>query len=252
VRSARAANDDIVALASTKQRRRMMPPPFTRYGFSAGAAGVLPLLPGVAMYGAAFGVMAQATGLSLIETILFSGWVYAGSAQMASLQAWGSPVPILAVFLTSLAMNARYLLLGAALQPWLRGLPARKIYPSLFFLGDGNWALAMRERERGRNDAAYLLGSGVAMWLAWVGATGVGHAFGQVLGNPARFGVDFILAAFFATMAVEFLRRRSSLLPFVVGIGVAIMVERLAPGPWYILAGAAAGSAAGAFRVASA
>jgi predicted branched-subunit amino acid permease len=90
------------------------------------------------------------------------------------------------------------------------------------------------------------------MWFAWVGATVAGHAFGQVLGNPAQFGIDFILAAFFATMAVEFLRRRSSLMPFVVGVGVAIVVERVAPGPWYILAGAAAGSAAGAYLVRSA
>ena len=230
----------------------MIPPPFTRHGLRAGATGVLPLLAGVAVYGGAFGVMAQARGLTLLEAALFSAWVYAGSAQMASLQVWDSPAPILAVFFTTLAMNARYLLLGAALRPWFRGLPAHKSYASLFLMGDGNWALAMRERDRGRNDAAFLLGSGLAMWFAWVGATVAGHAFGQLLGNPAQFGIDFILAAFFATMAVEFLRRRSSLMPFVAGVGVAIVVERFAPGPWYILAGAAAGSAAGAYLVRSA
>lgn len=228
--------------------RRIEPPPFTRAGLRAGALGVVALLPGVAVYGVAYGVMAQAVGLSRIEATLISGLVYSASAQMAALQVWTEPAPILALFLATLAMNVRYLLLGATLRPWFAGLPPHQSYGSLFAMGDGNWALAMREREEGRLDAAYLLGSGLMMWAIWVVATAAGHGFGQVLGNPARFGVDFLLAAFFATLAVPFFRRAESLLPFVVGVAVAIAVERLVAGPWYILAGAAAGSAIAAVR----
>jgi predicted branched-subunit amino acid permease len=167
---------------------------------------------------------------------------------MASLQAWADPVPIVAVCLTTLAMNARYLLLGATLRPWFGGLPGSRVYPSLFVLGDGNWALAMREYAQGRNDAAFLLGSGIVMWLTWVSATAAGHAFGAILGRPERFGIDFMLAAFFAAMAIDFYRTARGVLPLVVGVATAIVVERLVPGPWYILAGALAGSVAGALR----
>jgi predicted branched-subunit amino acid permease len=221
-----------------------MAPPFTWSGFRLGVLRVAPLLPGVAMYGVAFGVMAQAAGLSATEAVVLSGFVNAGGAQMASLQAWNDPVPVVAVFVTALAMNARYLLLGATLRPWFGALPYHQSYPSLLVMGDGNWVLALREREDGRTDAAFLAGSGAMMWLAWIGSTAAGHGFGQVLGDPAKFGIDFMLAAFFATMAVAFFRRGQSLLPFGVGVAVAILVERLAAGPWYILAGAAAGSAA--------
>jgi predicted branched-subunit amino acid permease len=200
------------------------------------------------MYGVAFGIMAGAAGLSILEAMAFSGWVNAGGAQMASLQAWADPVPIVAVCLTTLAMNARYLLLGATLRPWFGGLPGSRVYPSLFVLGDGNWALAMREYAQGRNDAAFLLGSGIVMWLTWVSATAAGHAFGAILGRPERFGIDFMLAAFFAAMAIDFYRTARGVLPLVVGVATAIVVERLVPGPWYILAGALAGSVAGALR----
>jgi 4-azaleucine resistance transporter AzlC len=223
-------------------------PPFTLHGFRAGVVGALTLLPGVAMYGIAFGVMASAAGFSGAEAVLFSGWVYAGSAQMAALQAWDDPVPVTALCLTVLAMNVRYLILGAALRPWLNRLPPHQSYTSLFVLGDGNWALGLREYSEGRTDAAFLLGSGIAMWAAWVASTAAGHLFGQVLGDPARFGVDFILPAFFATMAVAFVRRRRDALPLVAGIAVAIAVERLVAGPWYILAGALAGSFVGALH----
>jgi predicted branched-subunit amino acid permease len=115
-------------------------------------------------------------------------------------------------------------------------------------LGDGNWALALREYAEGRPDAAFLLGSGLVMWASWVASTAAGHLFGQVLRHPERFGVDFILPAFFATMAVAFVRRPGDALPLVAGIATAIVVERLIAGPWYILAGAVAGSIVGALR----
>src|SRR4051794_30992902 len=72
-------------------------PPFTLQGIRTGAIAGLVLLPGVAMYGVAFGILADATRLTAAEAILFSAWAYAGGAQLATLQAWGDPVPLVAV-----------------------------------------------------------------------------------------------------------------------------------------------------------
>lgn len=223
-------------------------PPFTWRGFRKGLIDGLILAPGVAVYGVAVGIMSSAVGLSVAEAMLMSGWVFAGSAQLASLQAWADPVPLIAVCLTALAMNARYLLLGAALRPWFAGLPPHQSYLSLFVLGDGNWVQAMREQADGHHDAAFLAGSGVLQWFVWIAATAAGSVFGQILGDPKRFGVDFMLGAFFATMAVVFFRQARGFWPLVVGIAVAIAIERLVAGPWYILAGALAGSLAGVVR----
>ncbi|GAB4175743.1 MAG: AzlC family ABC transporter permease [Thalassobaculales bacterium] len=223
-------------------------PSFTRQGLRRGARAVLVFVPSVVLFGLALGVTAAAAGLSLGEAVLMSGWVNAGGAQMAALQVWSEPPAVAALCLTVLAMNTRYLLLGAALRPWFGALPAWQSYPSLLVMGDGNWALALREHAAGRDDAAHLAGSGLVLWLAWVGATMAGHLFGQVLGDPRAWGVDFILGAFFATMAVGFFRSAASILPFLVGAVVAVAVDRLLPGPWSLLAGALAGSLAGLVR----
>lgn len=157
---------------------RATPVTFTSNGLREGVLGVGLLVPGTAMFGMAFGVMAKATGLSIWESALLSGWVNAGGAQMATLQSWADPVPLLAVVLTTLAMNSRYLLLGAALRPWFGGLPPGQSYPSLFVLGDANCAMALRRHADGHGDAAFILGSGVVLWLVWVASTAAGHAFG--------------------------------------------------------------------------
>ncbi|MBX3498155.1 MAG: AzlC family ABC transporter permease [Alphaproteobacteria bacterium] len=221
---------------------------FTLNGLRQGALAVGVLLPGTVMFAMAFGVVARATGLGLGEATLLSAWVYAGGAQMATLQVWADPVPLLAVVLTTLAMNSRYLLLGAAMRPWFGGLPAGQSYPSLFVLGDANAAMALRRHAEGDADAAFVLGSGAAMWLAWVAGTAAGHGFGQALGDPRRLGIDFMLGAFFATMAAGWLESRGNLVPFVVGVVCATVVDRLLGAPWSVLAGAVAGALTAGLR----
>lgn len=222
-------------------------PAFTLDGMRQGALEVGVLVPGTLMFGMAFGVVAKAAGLGVGEAMLLSAWVNAGGAQMATLQAWADPVPLLAVVLTTLAMNSRYLLLGAAMRPWFGGLPASRSYPSLFVLGDANCAMALRRHAEGRGDAAFVLGSGGVLWLVWVAATAAGHGFGEVLGDPRVLGIDFMLGAFFATMAAGWLDRRGNLMPFVVGVLGAIVVDRLLGAPWSILIGAVIGALAAAF-----
>jgi predicted branched-subunit amino acid permease len=231
-------------IVATAQRRTI----FTRRGIVSGATQSLVLAPSVFAFGCAFGIMAAASGLTLAEAMLMSAWVNAGSAQMAVLQIWAEPIPLATLCLTVLAMNARYVLLGAALHPWLAHLPPHQTYPSLYVLGDGNWALALRAFSTDRADAGFLLGSGLVMFATWQISTTAGHLFGQVLGDPKRFGIDFMVAAFFACMAVAFFRSARGVAPLIIAVVVSIVVERLIPGPWYIFAGALAGSLAGAWR----
>ncbi len=57
-----------------------------------------------------------------------------------------------------------------------------------------------------------------------------------------------MLLAFFVVLAVSLWRGKGDLVPFAVAAVVALLVERFAPGQWYMLAGALAGSAAAALK----
>ena len=222
--------------------------PFTFRGVRAGATGALAVASSVFAYGLAFGVLADQGGLTLAAAVLMSATVYAGSAQIVALQMWDTPVPLIGVWIATLAINARYVLMGAALRPWFAGLPWVRAYGSLFVMGDGNWALAMRERAAGRIDAAYLLGGGLVMYASWITATGLGQALGQFIGAPHRLGLDFMLAAFCTTMAVSLWRGASDLWPITIAAVGALAVERVIPGHWHILLGGLAGSLVAAWR----
>ena len=228
----------------------MQTPTFTWAGVLDGARKGILIAPTMIAFGIGVGLLAASKGLSVIEIALMSTLVYAGGAQMATLQVWAEPLPLFALVLTVLAMNARYILLSASLRPPFGTLPWWQIYPGLAIFGDGNWMLTAREiNDRHRPDAGFLLGSGLVMILPWIGSTVVGHLFGQFIGDPRRFGIDFLLAAFFAVMAVGFFRKVHSIAPLIAAIVVAILVQKLVEGPWYLFAGALAGSIAGAARV---
>jgi predicted branched-subunit amino acid permease len=227
-------------------------PGFTWRGLRAGLrAGATPA-GGSAVYGLAFGLLADQTGLGFAAAVLMSMLVYSGSAQMVGLQAWGDPIPLATIAAAIVAVNARYILLGAALRPWFGPLPAVQSYGSLFFLGDGNWAPAMREYRAGRRDASFLLGAGLTMYAGWVAATAAGHGLGQALGDTRRLGLDFVLPAYFVVMAVGLWRGRADLLPLAAAAAAALLAERAMAGPWSIAAGALAGSVAAAIRPAAA
>ena len=224
------------------------PVPFTLGGAAAGARGVGAFAASTVLYGLAFGVLADQAGLGLPAAVAMSALVFSGSAQIVALQVWAEPIPLLALLLGVLGMNARYVLMGAALRPWFAGLSAGRAYGSLFFLGDGNWLLAMGQWAAGRRDAAYLLGGGLVMYVAWVAATALGHGLGQAIGAPEAWGLDFLLVAFCASMAVGLWRGRRDLWPLASAAAAAAAVHWALPGPWYILAGGLAGSLVGAWR----
>jgi predicted branched-subunit amino acid permease len=186
----------------------MAPPPFTFAGVRRGFLMAQPLAPGVLVYGLIFGVMAAEAKLSTLEAVLMSAVVYSGSAQMAALQSWSAATLILPLAATILVMNARYLLYGAALWPWMGRLDGARVYPSLFLLGDANWALSLREYSAGRDDVGFVFGSGFAMYVPWVAGTAFGHLGGSLVNRPGQFGFDFILVAVSAASAAAMWRGR--------------------------------------------
>lgn len=220
---------------------------FTREGFARGFLEGLGLLPGMIAFGLVFGVLADGVGMSIFGATAMSVFVFAGTAQLLALHSWGATDMLVAALVAVVAMNARYLLFGAAIQPWMRGLSPWIAYPSLFLLVDPNWATAMRERDAGRHDVAVFVGMGLACMVGWVAGTIAGAGFGHLLGDPRRLGLDFFLPAFFLSLTCGFWKGRADLLPFAIGAAVALVSDRFVGGSWHVLAGGLAGSLAAAF-----
>lgn len=215
---------------------------FDRVGALAGFRACIPIALGVVTYGLVFGVLARQAGLSVLETGLMSAIVFAGSAQFVAIELWQTPLPSLTIVLTTLVVNLRHILMGAALRPWFSNLGPAETYVSAFFMTDENWALTMGELADGSTNAAFLLGSGIALFLAWITSTVTGAAVGGIVTDVARYGLDFAFTAVFITLLVGLWEGRSDLVPWISAALVAVGASQVLPGSWYILLGGLAGS----------
>lgn len=216
------------------------PARFTLAAVGRGLREGLPFAPGIVAFGLVFGILAVEAGLTPWAATLMSATVYAGTAQMLSLQSWHN-AGLITVVLAVLAMNARYVLFGAALRPWMGGLPGWIAYPSLFLLVDMNWMQAMREQAAGRHDAGNFVGIGLTLMVAWVAATAVGAALGSGI-DPRALGLDFFLTAFFLILAVSLWRGTADVLPMLVAGAVALILQTIGWSDASIFLGALAGS----------
>jgi 4-azaleucine resistance transporter AzlC len=232
----------------TSINQRIEAPQFTRRGLARGARRTVPIGAAVAVYGTVFGALAAQAGMSSLEAVLMSGLVFAGAAQFIALELWATPVPILALALTALIVNLRHLLMGATLGGWLHGLRPPRLAASAALLSDESWALTTQAQRNGERDRAFLLGSGLVLFVCWVGSTAVGALAGGVIEDPEALGLDFAFTAVFLVLLVGFWRGRADLLPWTSGAAVALAVESAVEGPWYILAGGLTGSILGAWR----
>ncbi|SDE21931.1 AzlC family ABC transporter permease [Belnapia rosea] len=209
----------------------------------------LALTLGLAPFGLVVGMAAEAKGLSLLETLLMSGLVYAGTAQLVALELWTDPAPILAATLAALVINLRMAPMGAALAPVLDRLQGLRLWGTLAVLVDNSFALTVAEMRAGRRDAAFLLGASLAMWVCWMATCTIGQVFGASLRLPAGHPVFFASVAALMSILVPLWRGRSDLLPWGVAGVLALAAHGLGLGqPWPVLAGALGGAAAGAVR----
>ncbi len=222
------------------------PAPTTFAGFRRGFVTAQPLAVGVLLYGMAFGLLAREAQFTLAEALAMSGFVYSGSAQLVAVNAMrGGSVPggaaMLAVAGTILLLNARYMLYGAALRPWLGGASIWTVYPALAVLGDGNWILSMKAHAEGERDAGYVLGSGLAMFIPWLGGSWIGLSAGGLIRNPDALALDFLLVSFSAAMGVGMFKGRADMKIVGVAIVAAVLADRFLIGGSAILCAGLAG-----------
>lgn len=222
--------------------------PFSSAGIRRGFVRAQGLAVGVFGYALAFGLLASDAGLSVFEAVLMSATVYSGSAQVATVGGLATGAGILASVVTVLMLNARYLLYGASLRPWLGTASPGQAYASLYFLGDGNWLLSMKARADGETDTGFVFSSGVAMFLPWVGGTLLGCLAGNWIAQPKLLALDFLLVAFCMAMAVDMFKPRAGLWPAAAALATALLLDFLAPSGWTIVVTGIVGAAVGYAR----
>jgi predicted branched-subunit amino acid permease len=142
-------------------------------------------------------------------------------------------------------LNARYLAMGLALAPSLRGRPISRAAFALATV-DASWAAA--SIGDGTFDPWYMAGMTVPQYAGWVVGTVIGVLAGSALGNPRSLGLDALFPAFFVALLFEEVRGRRRLAAASGGAGIALALTPLAPAGLPILAAVVAAAVTSRMR----
>ncbi|HXV35180.1 MAG TPA: AzlC family ABC transporter permease [Gaiellaceae bacterium] len=202
-----------------------------------GARRIAPIAVAAFAFAVSFGVLARASGIGAVETIVMSATVFAGSAQFAIVSILAVGGGIASAILAAVLLNARYAPISVSLAPIFVGGRLRRLLESQLIV-DESWA--MSRHPDGRYDRRLLVGAGLVLYACWVGGTVIGALAGEALGDPADLGLDAAFPALFLAILVTQVHSRRALASAVLGGTIALALIPVAPAGVPIVAAAAA------------
>lgn len=204
--------------------------------FAHAARKVAPFSVAVLGFGISFGVLARPV-MGTVAPILMSITTFAGSAQFAAVSILASGGTLAAAVVAAVLLNARYGPIGVAVAPSLGGPPLVRLLKAQLVV-DETWALSAD--GHGGHDPKVIVGAGAVLYAAWVAGTAVGVLFGDLIGDPRRFGLDAAFPALFLALLVPTLDRTEARVVAVVGAAIGLALTPVAPPGVPIIAAALA------------
>lgn len=195
--------------------------PGLRDGVRAGLPFVLPTL----AIGMSFGVLAEPV-MGAFAAIVMSVLVFGGAAQFASVSLLAAGGSLASAVSAGLLINTRFLPMGLAVAPNLKGGPLRRAAEGQTVI-DASWALA--NRGDGTFDRVLMMGATLPQALAWWIGTAIGALGGALLGDPAALGLDAVFPAFYLALLAEEVRDRSMLSSALLAAAIALVLVPFAP-----------------------
>jgi 4-azaleucine resistance transporter AzlC len=202
---------------------------YSRAAFVAGVKATAPVLLALVPFALAFGTMAAGSGLSTLEALAMSVFVFAGAAQLAMIPLISAGASVAVIVLTVLVINLRMTLYSASLAPHFRLLPAGWKGLLSYLLTDQAYAATITRFDEGRTEEPdkrwYYLGVALAVWVTWQPAA----MLGVFLGSRASEGwsLDFVLPLTFIALVLPAIKDRTTATAALSAGGTAVFVAAM-------------------------
>jgi 4-azaleucine resistance transporter AzlC len=195
--------------------------PRMKQGIKTGLVFAIPTL----ALGASFGILAEPV-MGATAAIVMSVFVFAGAAQFGSVSVLAAGGSMASAVSAGLLINARFLPMGLAVAPALRGGPVRRAAEAQAMV-DASWALA--QRGDGTFDRDVMLGATIPQALCWWSGTAIGALGGSLIGDPDALGLDAMFPAFYLALLVGEMDLSNTLASALLGAAIALVLVPFTP-----------------------
>lgn len=147
-----------------------------------------------------FGAVARSEGWGVVAAVVCSAILFSASAQFALVAALAGGGALMPAVVAVSLINARFLPMGFAVAPSLRGGRLRRAVEGQAVV-DVSWAAA--HLGGGRFDRELMIGATLPQWPLWVAGTAVGAVLAPPEHIVQAFGLDVIFPAFFLILLLD-------------------------------------------------
>jgi len=218
-----------------------------RSAIQKGARRALPIVFGYAPIGAAYGLLAQQSGLSLWTTLGLSVFVYAGASQFMAVSMLSQGAEAAVIAGTAFIVNFRHVLMSASLSPRLASWTKRQRLALGALLTDESYAMHAVSFANGETGPSEAITLNVTAYVAWILTGVVGYELGAMIENPKAWGLDFALPAMFIGLLIPACKNRPAAAAAICGGIVSVALYLMGAGSWAAFGGALAGATFGTF-----
>jgi predicted branched-subunit amino acid permease len=169
------------------------------------------------------GISAAQASVPTVAGWLTGPLIYAGSAQVATIQMLDAGAASLAVIVTVLVINLRLILYSAAMAKYWRGTPLWWRLLAGYLLIDPSFAVGTERYGRAddrRAGHAHYLGGAVVLWATWLTAIAVGATAATTV--PAGLHLELLVPLYLVGEIVPKMRKADTRVAALVGGGVAL------------------------------
>lgn len=153
------------------------------------------------------GFLAMKLGFEVWHAMALSIAVFAGASQLVGLELMSVGAAIPVIFLSALAVNARFLLYSASLAPYTKDWPMGWKILNAFMITDQSYAMCLQKFEdHFENNRWYTFGCNILSWVSWITMTFLGAVFGSII--PDTLALEFAMPLMFLFMGALFIKDR--------------------------------------------
>jgi len=199
-----------------------------RQGAREGLRAFVPFSVGIMPWAMVTGIAMRSIGLTELEAMGMSLFVYAATAQLGTLPLIASGAPLWLIFVTGMVLNLRFIIFSAAISPAFHDHSLARRLSSSFLLTDTSFAVIspklMESNDPQWRWGCYLVPSlyGWALWQTCVliGVLGAGFV-------PSDWSLEFMGTIALIVMLAPMVRSRPMLFATLVGGLGAVFLREL-------------------------
>jgi 4-azaleucine resistance transporter AzlC len=211
-----------------------------------GILSASPVVIGYLPVSIAFGLLAKNTGISFVDTGLFSIIVFAGASQFMALDLISAGVSAGSIILSTFLLNLRHLMMTASLSVKMNNI--KKPYLPIIAYGITDETFSVLSFKEGQLSLLYILTVNILSNLSWVLGTIIGFLVGEIIPKALQSSLSIGLYAMFVSLLFPNFKKENKILILSILtaiIYILIFTTKIFTSGWDIVIGIILSSALG-------